>query len=165
MLVGQSLGVAFALRLIERAADPVAGVFLAAGFVGALVFPTMTRSINRFLHRPSTGRRSVNARGQYSNAGQNNESYVQLSRSREVATCLDAPLEIVPDGGHLDSETALIPFRKFEMRSSAPDHPSVVTLRRRFRAVKSCPTSVMYLTIIQPENHAAIGAIRPRRWI
>jgi len=39
ILVGHSLGSAFALRLVERAAEPVDGLFLAAGFVGALGFP------------------------------------------------------------------------------------------------------------------------------
>ena len=35
VLVGHSLGAAFALRLVERAAKPVSGLFLAAGFIGA----------------------------------------------------------------------------------------------------------------------------------
>ncbi len=39
LLVGHSLGSAFALRLVERAAQPFAGLFLAAGFVGALGLP------------------------------------------------------------------------------------------------------------------------------
>ncbi len=36
VLVGHSLGAAFALRLVERAQHPVTGLFLAAGLVGAL---------------------------------------------------------------------------------------------------------------------------------
>ena len=37
ILVGHSLGVAFILRLLERTADPIAGAFLVAGFLGRAV--------------------------------------------------------------------------------------------------------------------------------
>ncbi len=66
ILVGHSLGAAFALRLIERAVEPVAGVFLAAGFVGALGLPDYDLSINHFSTSHSIGRRSVRERGEYS---------------------------------------------------------------------------------------------------
>src|SRR5262245_24436033 len=39
ILVGHSLGAAFALRLVERATEPVDGLFLAAGFIGTLDLP------------------------------------------------------------------------------------------------------------------------------
>ena len=39
ILVGHSLGAAFALRLVERATKPFVGVFLAAPFIGALGLP------------------------------------------------------------------------------------------------------------------------------
>lgn len=39
ILVGHSLEAAFALRLVERAAKPFDGLFIAAGFIGALGLP------------------------------------------------------------------------------------------------------------------------------
>ena len=39
ILVGHSLGAAMALRLVERASEPFEGLFLAAGFIGALGLP------------------------------------------------------------------------------------------------------------------------------
>ena len=39
ILVGHSLGVAMALRLAEKVAEPFNGLFLAAGFLGALGLP------------------------------------------------------------------------------------------------------------------------------
>ncbi|WP_412104530.1 alpha/beta fold hydrolase [Rhizobium beringeri] len=81
ILVGHSLGAAFALRLIERAAEPVAGVLLAAGFVGALApSPSRLRPDQSiaFFQRRSTGRRFVNAREEYSDAGR--EIMTHMSR-------------------------------------------------------------------------------------
>jgi uncharacterized protein len=39
VFVGHSLGAAFALRLVERSVEPIAGLFLAVAFVGALGLP------------------------------------------------------------------------------------------------------------------------------
>ena len=46
ILVGHSLGAALALRVVERAVAPFDGLFLAAGFVGALGLPDYD-TINR----------------------------------------------------------------------------------------------------------------------
>jgi predicted alpha/beta hydrolase family esterase len=43
VLVEHSLGVAFILRLLERTADPIAGAFLVAGFLGPLGLPDFDR--------------------------------------------------------------------------------------------------------------------------
>jgi predicted alpha/beta hydrolase family esterase len=111
MLVGHSLGAAFALRLIERAGDPVAGVFLAAGFVGALGLPDYDPINQSFFDAPfdwpSIRERKGRVFGCW--AG-DNDPYVPLSRSRDVANSLEAPLEIVPGGGHLNGETGFNTF-------------------------------------------------------
>ncbi|MDV4154764.1 RBBP9/YdeN family alpha/beta hydrolase [Rhizobium brockwellii] len=111
ILVGHSLGAAFALRLIERAAAPVAGVFLAAAFIGALGLPDYDPINQSFFAAPFDWPSIRERKGPVFRcwAG-DNDPYVPLSRSREVATCLDAPLEIVPNGGHLNSETGFDTF-------------------------------------------------------
>jgi len=111
ILVGHSLGAAFALRLIERAVEPVAGVLLAAGFVGALDLPDYDPINRSFFAAPFDWPSIRERKGRVFRcwAG-DNDPYVPLSRSREVATSLDAPLEIVPGGGHLNSETGFNTF-------------------------------------------------------
>lgn len=111
ILVGHSLGVAFALRLVERAVEPLAGLFPAAGFVGALGLPDYD-TINQSFFVDAfdwAGIRERKGRACRCWAGAD-DPYVQLSQSQAVADHLDAPLEIVPGGGHLNDETGFDTF-------------------------------------------------------
>lgn len=111
VLVGHSLGAAFALRLVERAAQPVAGLFLAAGFVGSLGLPDYDTINRSFFAAPFDWPVIRERKGRVVRcwAG-DNDPYVPLSRSQDMATCLEAPLEIVAGGGHLNSETGFTTF-------------------------------------------------------
>ncbi len=128
ILVGHSLGAAFALRLIERAPDPVAGVFLAACFVGALGLPDYDPINQSFFAAPFDWPSIRGRKGPvYRCWAGDNDPYVPLSRSRDVAALLDAPLEIVPGGGHLNSETGFDTFPQIRdavlgARSSCHDY-------------------------------------------
>lgn len=111
VLVGHSLGAAFALRLIERAVEPVAGVFLAAGFIGVLGLPDYDTINHSFFVAPFAWPAIRERKGRVFRcwAGEN-DPYVPLSRSTDMATALDAPLEIVSGGGHLNSEAGFTTF-------------------------------------------------------
>jgi predicted alpha/beta hydrolase family esterase len=111
VLVGHSLGAAFALRLIERVVEPVAGLFLAAGFVGALGLRDYDTINHSFFVAPFDWPAIRERKGRVFRcwAGEN-DPYVPLSRSQDIATCLEAPLEIVSGGGHLNSETGFTTF-------------------------------------------------------
>jgi predicted alpha/beta hydrolase family esterase len=111
VLVGHSLGAAFALRLIERVVEPVAGLFLAAGFVGALGLPDYDTINHSFFVAPFDWPAIRERKGRVFRcwAGEN-DPYVPLSRSPDIATCLEAPLEIVSGGGHLNRETGFTTF-------------------------------------------------------
>jgi predicted alpha/beta hydrolase family esterase len=111
VLVGHSLGAAFALRLVERGDEPVAGLFLAAGFVGALGLPDYDTINRSFFAAPFDWAAIRERKGRVVRcwAGEN-DPYVPLSRSEDMATCLEAPLEVVSGGGHLNSETGFTTF-------------------------------------------------------
>ena len=111
VLVGHSLGAAFALRLVEQAVEPVAGLFLAAGFVGALGLPDYDTINHSFFDAPLDWAAIRSRKGRASRcwAGEN-DPYVPLSRSQDMATRLEAPLDIVAGGGHLNSETGFVSF-------------------------------------------------------
>jgi predicted alpha/beta hydrolase family esterase len=111
ILVGHSLGAALALRLVERAVAPFEGLFLAAGFIGALGLPDYDPINQSFFAEPFdwAGIRARKGRACRCWAG-DDDPYVPLSRSQEVADGLQAPLEIVPGGGHLNRETGFNAF-------------------------------------------------------
>ncbi|MDR3514245.1 MAG: alpha/beta fold hydrolase [Azospirillaceae bacterium] len=111
ILVGHSLGAALALRLVERAVEPFGGLFLAAGFIGALGLPDYD-TINRSFFAGSfdwAGIRQRKGSACRCWAG-DSDPYVPLSRSQEVADRLKSPLDIVPGGGHLNSEAGFNAF-------------------------------------------------------
>jgi predicted alpha/beta hydrolase family esterase len=100
-----------ALRLVERAVAPFEGLFLAAGFIGALGLPDYDPINQSFFAEPFdwAGIRARKGRACRCWAG-DDDPYVPLSRSQEVADGLQAPLEIVPGGGHLNRETGFNAF-------------------------------------------------------
>ena len=112
ILVGHSLGVAFALRLAARAGatDPYHLAFLAAGFWGALGLPDYD-SINAAFFAPldwRTARAGCGA-GVACYAG-DDDPYVPLRFSREIAERLGAPLRVIPGGKHLNAENGMTTF-------------------------------------------------------
>lgn len=110
-LVGHSLGAAFALRLVERTAEPVAGLFLAAGFVGMLGLPDYDTINRSFFDAPFDWYAIRERKGRACRCwASDNDRYVPLSRSQDIAMSLDAPLEILSGGGHLSDETGFNTF-------------------------------------------------------
>ncbi len=111
ILVGHSLGAAFALRLVERSTAPINGLFLAAGFVGALGLPDYDAINASFFLQPFdwTGIRKRMGPACHVWAG-NDDPYVPLARSQSMADSLEVRLEVVPSGGHLNSETGFTTF-------------------------------------------------------
>ena len=112
ILVAHSLGVAFALRLAARAgaAKPYRGAFLAAGFWGTLGLPDYD-PINAPFFAPLDWEAARAGCG----AGiacyaADDDPYVPLRRSREIAKRLGAPLQIIPGGKHLNAETGMTAF-------------------------------------------------------
>ena len=111
VLVGHSLGAAFALRLVERATEPLAGVFLAAPFIGSLGLPDYD-PINRSFFETRFDWSAIDARAGHHRAcwAGDDDPYVPLARSQEVAAGLQATCNIVPAGGHLNAETGFLTF-------------------------------------------------------
>lgn len=111
ILVGHSLGAAFAVRLVEKAAEPYAGLFLAAGFIGALGLPDYDPLNQSFFAAPfdwaGIGERKGHACRCWAGS---DDPYVPLSRSQDLADHLNAPLEIIGGGGHLNGETGFTAF-------------------------------------------------------
>ncbi|MBP0614122.1 RBBP9/YdeN family alpha/beta hydrolase [Jiella mangrovi] len=111
ILVGHSLGAAMALRVIERATEPFAGLFLAAPFAGALGLPDYDPINASFFAEPFEWKTIRQLRGTSCCcwAG-DDDPYVPLARSQEVADHLGVPLKVVAGGGHLNDETGFASF-------------------------------------------------------
>jgi predicted alpha/beta hydrolase family esterase len=84
---------------------------LAAGFIGALGLPDYDTINRSFFAAPFDwpAIRARKGRAVRCWAGEN-DPYVPVSRSQDIATCLEAPLDIVSGGGHLSIETGFTTF-------------------------------------------------------
>ena len=110
VLVGHSLGVAFALRLAERLDKPVHAALLAAGFLGLLGLPDYDPINEGFVVPPlDWARVRANLPRVRCYAGED-DPYVPLDRSQDIADRLGAPLRVIPGGGHLNGDTGFISF-------------------------------------------------------
>ena len=116
ILVAHSLGVAFALRLAARAGatDPYSSALLAAGFWGALGLPDYD-PINASFFTPLDWNAARAGCGSWVQcyAG-DDDPYVPLRFSREIAARLESPLQVIPGGKHLNAENGMTMFPLLE---------------------------------------------------
>lgn len=110
VLVGHSLGVAFALRLAERLGEPVHAALLAAGFLGRLGLPDYDPINETFVVPPvdwATVKANLPRVRCY--AGED-DPYVPLERSRDIADRLGVPLRVISRGEHLNGASGFVSF-------------------------------------------------------
>lgn len=110
IVVGHSLGAAMALHVAQRATAPLAGLFLAAGFVGALGLPDYDPINASFFAQPFDWPRIRASTHRCGCWAGDNDPYVPLARSQEIAERLGAPLEVIARGAHLSDETGFTRF-------------------------------------------------------
>jgi len=118
LLVGHSMGAGFALRLLEESEQGVAGTLLVAGFIGALGLPDYDPINATFFARPFDWHKiRQNAGRVYVYAG-DDDPYVPIERTDEIARQLVATLRVIAGGGHLNEETGFVTFPQLweEMR-------------------------------------------------
>ncbi len=112
VLVAHSLGVAFTLRLAAHAgaADPYRGACLAAGFWGTLGLPDYDPINAPFFAPLDWGAVRAGCGASVTCYAGNDDPYVPLRFSREIAKRVGAPLRIIPGGKHLNAESGMTTF-------------------------------------------------------
>jgi predicted alpha/beta hydrolase family esterase len=110
VLIGHSLGVAFVLRLLERAVEPIAAAYLVAGFLGSLGLPDFD-GINKEFAVPAVDWLQVTrAARSFFVYGSDDDPYVPLSRVEAIAAALGVPVTLIKQGGHLNKESGFSTF-------------------------------------------------------
>ena len=110
LLVGHSIGCGFVLRLLERAKTPVKGCFLVSGWTGLLKNQDFDPLIETFFRERfdwETIRSNAGTVAQYHG---DNDPYVPLELAKELSGNLGCKLNIIPEGGHLNTEAGYIQF-------------------------------------------------------
>ena len=110
ILVGHSIGAAFALRLLERSAVPVAACLLAAGFVRQLGLEAFDPLNASFVSGPFDWAAIRGRSRSFVCWHGSDDPYVPLAFGMELAGALLVSPRIVPRGGHLNAKSGHLRF-------------------------------------------------------
>lgn len=112
VLIGHSIGVAFALRIIERGNIKIKHAVLVAGFTKFLnnkYFDNLNKTFIESYFDWDDIKRNCQSFKLY--AG-DNDPYVPFEMSREIGDALGVEVEAIKGGGHLNYETGYVKFEK-----------------------------------------------------
>lgn len=112
LLIGHSIGAAFVLRVLEQSPVFVRAAVLVAPFSRTLGIPTFDELNATFISGPFRWGRIRKAARQFYVFAADNDPYVPLSYSEDIAGALGVPTQVVPGGGHLNAESGYTEFRE-----------------------------------------------------
>ncbi len=120
VLVGHSIGAAFALRLLERAETRIRAVFLIAGFSSQLGDPAFDPYTVTFMKAPFDWQKILRNSGSFFVYAGDIDPYVPRRFTTELAAGVGSSPVIIPGGGHLSAESGwlTLPFLWEEIRKS-----------------------------------------------
>lgn len=110
ILVGHSIGAGFILRLLESSSVAVRGSFLVSAWMGLLGLAEFDPLIESFVGAPinfSAVRKNMGHCRMYHGE---NDPYVPLKMSQQLASALAVPLAVIPGGGHLNTASGFNSF-------------------------------------------------------
>jgi predicted alpha/beta hydrolase family esterase len=108
--IGHSLGATFLLRYLERAHAPIGCAVFVAPLIAEIGNSEYDQLNRTFIDHPYDWERIKRNAGRVVCFAGDNDPYVPLNQPREVAARLSAPLQIIPGGGHLNSESGFDSF-------------------------------------------------------
>jgi uncharacterized protein len=108
ILIGHSLGVAFILTVIER--FKVEEAFLISGFLGDIGIKEYDRLNKSFATRVFDWNKIKKNCQRFHVISSDNDPYVNMEKSVELATKLGVKFEIIPNAGHINSESGYTKF-------------------------------------------------------
>ena len=109
IMIGHSLGAAFILNYLEQSNKKIKAALLVAGFFKILNTPY--DELNKtFIDKSFNWKKIKNNCNRFFVFGSDNDEYISLDITKELAKTLDAELKIIHDGGHLNKKAR---FEKF----------------------------------------------------
>jgi hypothetical protein len=110
VLVGHSIGAAFVLRVLEQARRPVGGCVLVSGFLGQIGNDDFDPLNAPFFAEPFDWDAIRENAGTVRLFYGSNDPYVPRAAADLLADGMGSELEVVPEGGHLNSAAGFTEF-------------------------------------------------------
>ena len=102
-LVGHSLGAAFILNYLEKINKKIKAAFLVAGFFKPLG-SDYDKLNETFINKNFDWKKIKNNCGKFFVIGSDNDEYISIDITKDLAKSLDAKLKIIHNGGHLNKK-------------------------------------------------------------
>src|SRR3989344_3681561 len=109
VLIGHSLGAAFILRYLEQSNKKIKAAFLVAGFHKQLGSP-YDKINSTFIEKKFNWEKIRKNCGKFFVLCSDNDEFISLDVSRELAKNLNAELIIIKNGGHLNEQSGFLEF-------------------------------------------------------
>lgn len=104
VLVGHSIGAALALRLAEITKLPYKALFLVSPFLKKINLPDLDAINATFYEHQYDWAKIISNAGRIHSFAGDNDPYVPLGHSEEVALNAKSDLVVIKEGGHLNAE-------------------------------------------------------------
>jgi uncharacterized protein len=120
LVIGHSLGSAFALRLLEESNSNIFGLFLVSGFSRPIDFPPYNEMIQSFVLHTfpwDSILKKVDVKFIYHS---DNDPIVPLKLGLELGELMKTPVKLIPGAGHFNTESGYCRFEQLfiDIRSS-----------------------------------------------
>ena len=109
ILIGHSLGAAFILNYLEQASKKIKAAFLIAGFFKP-IGSEYDKLNETFINKNFDWKKIKNNCGKFFVIGSDNDEYISIGITKDLAKSLGAKLKIIHNGGHLNKKAG---FDKF----------------------------------------------------
>ncbi|MBI2542311.1 serine hydrolase family protein [Candidatus Woesearchaeota archaeon] len=109
VLIGHSLGAAFILDYLEQPDKKIKAAFLVAGY-HKLIENEFKELNATFVGREFDWEKIKGSCGNFFVFASDNDQYIPLELTKEMAGILNAELNIIPNGGHLNSKAGFDTF-------------------------------------------------------
>lgn len=113
IVIGHSTGVPFLLQYLQRRRIEVGAAFLVSGFISGLDderYPELKPLLESFIDFDFDGGALRELCPEFRCFHGDDDEVVPLARGQEVARLLEAPLEVIAGGRHLNTESRLFEF-------------------------------------------------------
>ena len=110
VFVGHSLGVAFALRLLEKLDVKVKACFFVAGFVGLLGDSKFDEINKTFVEAPFNWEKIRSNCDSFTVLQSDNDPFVPIENAEEIARGLGVEVELVKNAGHFNASAGYKEF-------------------------------------------------------
>lgn len=110
ILIGHSCGATYLLHILERLTTPVAQSIFVSGFIDEIGNTEYDKLNKSFIKHNFNWNKIILNAGKINILHGNNDPYVPLTLAQNLAVYLKTQLTIIPDGGHLNSESGYSSF-------------------------------------------------------